>query len=156
MVATVSFNPNNRIFDPIRRRWVKATPEEQVRQDLIQRLLMQGVPAHHILVEVALNRLPMGTVPSCRAQRRVDLLVAHFFRGKFLPLLLAECKAHPPKDAALGQLLAYQSALRSRWLVIASPGQLWVVDTEQTPDTPSASLWTHELPNLSAGTSALV
>lgn len=156
MAATVSCNRSNQVFDPIRQRWVRATPEERVRQDLIRRLLAQGVSAHHILVEVALDRLPTGSVQSCRTQRRLDLLVARFSGGNFEPLLLAECKAHTPDDSALGQLLSYQSALRSRWLVLAAPGELWVVDTKHASCTTSSSLWTHELPNLSAGAAALV
>ena len=43
---------NKEFFDPIRKKWVPATPEEEVRQQFIQFLLtVKNIPASHLSVE---------------------------------------------------------------------------------------------------------
>ncbi|GIV25738.1 MAG: hypothetical protein KatS3mg026_1430 [Bacteroidia bacterium] len=66
------------LYDPIRRRSVAATPEEQVRQRFIQRLLERGYPPSAIQVEYKVGK------------GRFD--VAVLSRAGSL-WLLAECKA---------------------------------------------------------------
>jgi dipeptidase len=144
-METTASSSQNRFFDPIRKRWVQASPEEKVRQTLIHSLLQQGVSPHHILVEVDLRRLPTGSISSCRGRRRIDLLVARFTEGSFTPLLLAECKASDPSEEALEQLLAYQSAIQSRWLLLASPSGVWSLDTYGA--TPHRD-WLRRIPSL--------
>ncbi|MBX3101311.1 MAG: type I restriction enzyme HsdR N-terminal domain-containing protein [Bacteroidetes bacterium] len=69
------------LWDPVRRKWVAATPEEEVRQRLIAWLLSAGVSPAHMAVERALN---YG-----RQTRRFDVVV---FSARGLPALLCECK----------------------------------------------------------------
>jgi hypothetical protein len=72
------------IFDPVRRRWVRLTPEEWVRQHLVQYLIQdRGVPKGLLAVEKAF--------PYRGRRWRADV-VAHDRRNG-QPLLVAECKA---------------------------------------------------------------
>lgn len=74
---------NMEFFDPVRKKWVPATPEEEVRQQFIQFLLtVKNIPASHLSVEreIAVNGL----------SRRYDLVV---FDGEGKPWMVVECKA---------------------------------------------------------------
>lgn len=66
------------LYDPIRRRAVAATPEEQVRQRFIQRLLERGYPPSAIQIEHKVGR------------GRFDVAVLSREGSLWL---LAECKA---------------------------------------------------------------
>lgn len=70
-------------FDPIRKKWVPATPEETVRQQFIQFLLIaKKIPESLISVEreITVNGL----------SRRYDLVV---FGNDGKPWMVVECKA---------------------------------------------------------------
>ncbi|MFZ4099293.1 MAG: type I restriction enzyme HsdR N-terminal domain-containing protein [Chlamydiia bacterium] len=128
------------LFDPIRRRHVVATPEERVRQHLIQALLLRNVPPSAITVERSLENLFPG---SSTPRKRIDLAVAVPMFGGLEIRLLAECKAHPLTPESLAQLLAYQQQLQSRWYVLASPAQVWSWCRESASET---SRWIPRLP----------
>ena len=71
------------IFDPIRKKWVKLTPEESVRQLLILYLKDKfNISFRHILVEkeITFNNL----------RWRYDIVV---YNKEAIPVLLIECKA---------------------------------------------------------------
>lgn len=71
------------IFDQLRRKWVRLTPEEWVRQNFIQYLINAGgYPPGLIAVEVPFkyNRL----------KRRADIVV-HNRKGR--PVMIVECKS---------------------------------------------------------------
>lgn len=91
-----SENGKNYVFDQIRKKYVVLTPEEWVRQQLIQQLIELGYPASLMSVE---RRLPQD-------KKRYDLLV---FNRLGAPLVLVECKA--PKveisDRTIQQLFSY-------------------------------------------------
>lgn len=71
------------IFDVVRKKYVALTPEEWVRQHVINFLITEkNVPPHLIGVEKGINVLGR--------QRRVDVVV---FGREGLPALLVECKA---------------------------------------------------------------
>lgn len=73
----------NEYFDPIRKKWVPATPEEKVRQQFIQFLLtVKKIPETLISVEreITVNGL----------SRRYDLVV---FNEEGKPWMVIECKA---------------------------------------------------------------
>lgn len=71
------------IFDVVRKKYVALTPEEWVRQHVINFLITEkNVPPHLIGVEKGINVLGR--------QRRVDVVV---FGREGLPGLLVECKA---------------------------------------------------------------
>lgn len=78
------------VFDPVRRAWVRCTPEEWVRQHLIRFLAEhRGYPLALMAVERA--------YPYHGQMRRADLVA---FGHGARPLLIAECKA---PSVALGQ-----------------------------------------------------
>src|SRR3990167_10032420 len=94
------------IFDEVRKCWVKATPEEQVRQQWLKRMLYQlEYPRELLAVEKGLKELPhldSVSVPD----RRIDIVC--FGRGvsssfPISPLLLMECKDEPLSQGAMDQ-----------------------------------------------------
>lgn len=71
------------LFDPVRKKWVMATPEEWVRQHVIRYFAENlGYPLSHMAVECSLklNRLA----------KRADIVV---YDHQFKPAILVECKA---------------------------------------------------------------
>ena len=100
------------VFDPLRRRFVPLTPEEEVRQRLLCLLVEQlKVPAGRIAVEysVKVNGL----------DRRADAVV---FGADGRPLAVVECKAPSVAlgDKVLDQAVRYHSALRPRFLLLCN------------------------------------
>lgn len=101
------------IFDPVRRQWVRLTPEEWVRQHLVQYLLQdRGVPAGLVAVEKAF--------PFEGRTWRADV-VAHG-RSEGRPLLVAECKAPRVKltQDAFDQVARYNRVAGARCLVVTN------------------------------------
>jgi hypothetical protein len=71
------------ILDPLRRRWVKLTPEEWVRQNFVQYLIHEGrYPAGLIGIEMMFS---FNTL-----KKRVDIMV-HDRKGQ--PVMIVECKS---------------------------------------------------------------
>ncbi len=71
------------IFDQLRKKWVRLTPEEWVRQNFVQYLISEGrYPSGLIGIEIffRLNNL----------KKRVDILV-HNRKGE--PVMIVECKS---------------------------------------------------------------
>ena len=92
------------VFDPLRKSWVSLTPEEHVRQLLIQHLIQEmHYPPALMAVEKALS---FG-----HTRLRFDLLV--YQRQQFQPWMLIECKAPTEEitESVLQQLLRYHSKL---------------------------------------------
>lgn len=98
------------VHDPVRKKWLVLTPEEHVRQCLLQYFIHDmNYPARLIAVEK--NILVNGL------DKRFDIVV---YNRNHEPWLLAECKAPdvPVTDATLHQLLRYNNHLQcSYWLV---------------------------------------
>lgn len=70
-------------FDPIRKKWVPATKEEEVRQHFIQFLLtVKNIPASHISIERVITVNGMT--------KRYDVVV---FDNEGKPWMVVECKA---------------------------------------------------------------
>lgn len=101
-----------RVFDPVRRTWVALTPEEWVRQHVINHLAHDlGCPLSLMAVEKQLrvNRLV----------RRADIVV-HDRMGR--PVLLVECKAPAVKIdlAAFEQAARYNSVFKVPFLLVTN------------------------------------
>ena len=100
------------VFDPLRKRMVLLTPEEEVRQKMLYLLVEHlKVPAGLIAVEysVKVNGL----------DKRADAVV---FGTEGCPLMIVECKA-PSVDmtqTVLDQALRYHSALQPRYLLLSN------------------------------------
>jgi hypothetical protein len=94
------------VFDPIRQIWVKATPEEQVRQQWLKRMIFQlGYPKELLVIEKGIKELPhicAAEVPD----RRLDIL-CYGKGGSLFPLLLMECKNKPLTEGAVNQVIGY-------------------------------------------------
>lgn len=98
------------VFDPIRKKWVTLTPEEHVRQYMLQYFLgSMQYPAGLIAVE--------KTIQVGARTKRFDIVV---YNREHKPWMLVECKAPdvPVTEATLHQLLSYQRVMQcSYWLL---------------------------------------
>jgi hypothetical protein len=117
----VSLTRPHLIFDPIRKIWVKATPEENIRQAWIHKIVHQlGFPEELIGVEVSLTALPH--IVQGAPERRADLICF----GKQIhseyalyPLLLIECKQEL-RAADFDQLLGYNHFVKAFFVALVS------------------------------------
>ena len=100
------------ILDTLRRKFVKLTPEEWVRQNFIQYLINEGkYPPGLMGIEILykFNKL----------KKRTDILI-HDRQGK--PVMIVECKAH---DVALlenvfEQIVTYNIKYKVPYLVVTN------------------------------------
>ncbi len=75
-----------RIFDPIRKKWLLSTPEELVRQSIIQYLIeIILIPISYLHVE--------SYYSNTEGSRRFDIIAWKKKSIEFKPWLLVECKA---------------------------------------------------------------
>lgn len=100
------------ILDPVRRKYVKLTPEEWVRQNFIQYLINEGkYPAGLLGIEMLFrfNKL----------KRRVDILV-HNRAGE--PILIVECKSPDVRidEAVFEQIATYNMKFKVPYLVVTN------------------------------------
>lgn len=105
----IAANGKKEIFDPIRRRYVACTPEEEVRQTYLLYLInILKVPKIAISVEkeILYNQL----------SRRYDIVV--FSKGECL--LMVECKAPSVKlsQDTLSQIATYNSVLQAKYIIL--------------------------------------
>lgn len=127
------------IHDPIRRRQVRCTPEEWVRQHVLRYLLdAGGYPAGLVGVESA---FAVG-----ERQWRADVVC---FGRDGAPLLLVECKApHIALDeAVLDQLARYNRHLNASALYVTNGRRHFVWWRPEGPDAayePLARIPTYE------------
>ncbi len=99
------------IFDPLRKKWVRLTPEEWVRQNFIQYLLqVMHYPASLIAIE---KEIQMGEL-----KKRFDILV---YKNDH-PWLLIECKEMnvPINESVMQQLLRYQTTVQADYLIVTN------------------------------------
>lgn len=100
------------VMDPYRRKYVKLTPEEYVRQTFLSYLTHQmHFPAALTAVEcmVKINGL----------RQRADVVV---YDKQMQPLLIVECKAPsvPITQLAFNQALRYNTRLGVRFLILTN------------------------------------
>lgn len=107
------------VFCPIRKKWVALTPEEHVRQCLVQHLLELNFPKGLLAVERAFQYNSLS--------KRFDALI---FRRDGEPFLLAECKApfEPLDEAVVDQALRYNSQFHARWLLFTNGTRLFTFE----------------------------
>lgn len=99
------------IFDPLRKKWVRLTPEEWVRQNFLQYLVLEKkYPASLIAVE---KEIRVGEL-----KKRFDILVYKNDQ----PWLLVECKEMNVivDESVFNQLLRYQQTLSASYLIITN------------------------------------
>ena len=128
-MATMGSSCQNRaqVFDPLRKIWEAATPEEIVRQKILLRMMEDlGYPRELLAVEKELSELPhikQKNLP----QRRIDILCF----GKNIhpdhslyPLLLIECKKEKISQAAKEQLLGYNAFVQAYFVALVSKEEI--------------------------------
>lgn len=99
------------IFDEIRKKWVRLTPEEWVRQNFIQYLLQKkNYPASIIAVE---KEISLGDL-----KKRCDIVVYK----SHVPWMIIECKEQGVvlNDTVLQQALRYNISLQVAVLVVTN------------------------------------
>ena len=119
---------SDKVFDPIRKKWVALTPEERVRQALIHKMTQELLyPKELLSVERALSELPhiAHEVAADRLERRVDLICyaknIHPHHTLY-PLLVVECKeCSSMKQDAIDQVVGYNYFIRAPFVAIAYP-----------------------------------
>jgi type I site-specific restriction-modification system R (restriction) subunit len=100
------------IFDAYRRRWVKLTPEEWVRQNFIRYLVEEKhYPASLMAVEHSL-----------KINRQVFRADAVVFSTNGQPLLLVECKAPEVKitQKVFEQIVRYNFEFQVDYLIVTN------------------------------------
>jgi len=99
------------IFDPLRKKWIRLTPEEWVRQNFLKYLLqVMHYPASLIAIE---KEIQIGEL-----KKRFDILV---YKNDY-PWLLIECKEMnvPINESVMQQLLRYQTIVQADYLIVTN------------------------------------
>ena len=123
------------VFDPLRRRYVALTPEEEVRQKTLYLLVEHlKVPAGLLAVEYSLKVNGLD--------RRADAVV---FGADGHPLMVVECKAATVTltDAVLDQAVRYHSALQPRYLLLTNGTAVYCYHADGQVLTPMNHLPTY-------------
>ncbi len=109
-----------RVFDPIRKKWLILTPEEHVRQYLLQFLISKmGYPALLLSVEKTIQVGDMS--------KRFDVVV---YDRDHKPWMLVECKNPevPITEMTLHQLLGYQSTIQCPYWLLTNGHETYCAD----------------------------
>jgi hypothetical protein len=99
------------IFDELRKQWVRLTPEEWVRQNILQYLLqVKKYPASLIAIE---KEILLGEL-----RKRFDILIYRDAK----PWMIIECKEMnvPLSEATIRQVLNYNITIKADYIVITN------------------------------------
>ena len=121
-MRTRVYNNKEQIFCEWRHRWVRLTPEEWVRQQLLHRLVEQlDYPASRIAVEQAIQ---VG-----EAKKRCDAVV---YDPSMQPQIIIECKAEtvPLTQKTLDQAITYNRKLNVPYLILHNGIQTITINSE--------------------------
>ncbi len=111
-VMVRNLGAQKQIFDFVRRRWLKYTPEEWVRQNVVHYLVKyKNVPASLLAIEMPIKLNQM--------ERRCDIVV---FNNKGKPAMVVECKAPDVKLAqkTIDQAGRYNITLKAPYLMVTN------------------------------------
>jgi hypothetical protein len=100
------------IFDPFRKKWVTLTPEEWVRQNMLQFIAgKMGYPKSHIAIEKKIKLFD--------TEKRFDIVV---YNGNMEPHILIECKSmnEDLNGSVLDQALRYSMSIPALYIVITN------------------------------------
>ena len=116
-MRTRVYNNKEQIFCDWRHKWVRLTPEEWIRQQLLHRLVEQlDYPSSLIAVEVPLEKL---SIVNCQfsINQRCDAVV---YDNTMHPLMIIECKAEtvPITQKTLDQAINYNRKLNVPHLLL--------------------------------------
>jgi len=102
----------NEVFDTVRKKWLLLTPEEWVRQNIIQYLLItKNYPPALIAIE---KEIKLGEL-----RKRCDIVV---YDRNMLPWMFIECKEMNValSEKTLEQILRYHISLPAEFLIITN------------------------------------
>ena len=102
----------NEIFDIIRKKWLILSPEEWVRQNILDYLLIsKNYPASLIAVE---KEIKLGEL-----KKRCDIVV---YNRQAKPWMIVECKEMnvPLSEKIMEQILRYHITLPAKYLLITN------------------------------------
>jgi hypothetical protein len=105
-------NDREMLFDPIRKKWLLITPEEWVRQNFIQYLiLVKNYPAAFIALE---KEIVLGEL-----KKRFDILI---YDQSHNPWMIIECKSTDVSLSAstLQQALRYNISVPVEYILITN------------------------------------
>lgn len=122
------------VFDPIRKKWLVLTPEEHVRQYLLQYMTdVMQYPQALISVE---KKILVGGLA-----KRFDVVI---YNRNHEPWMLVECKAPEVMitEAALHQLLQYQRTIQCHYWLLTNGHQTFCADA----CNPQQINWLQQLP----------
>lgn len=100
------------IFDAIRKKFVRLTPEEWVRQNFVRYLIQEGkYPAGLIAIEVLSGYNDL--------RKRVDILI-HNRLGQ--PIMIVECKSPDVKidDSVFDQIVCYNMGFKVPYIIVTN------------------------------------
>jgi len=120
------------IWDRVRKKWVRATQEERVRQWWIGHMLDSlGFPLSFFVVEKQLKSLSFLPNTGLMSRRADILCLAQNRDFHFYPLLLLECKATLIDKQALAQVLGYNINIGARFVgVVSSERRILIVSKD--------------------------
>jgi hypothetical protein len=119
----------------VRKRWFILTPEEHVRQYMIEVLVKQ---MHYPLALLSVEKqIEVGGMT-----KRFDIVV--YNREEHRPWMLVECKAPevPITESTLQQLLNYQRTIQCRYWLLTNGHQTFCGDAHDIEEIK----WLNELP----------
>lgn len=108
------------IFDEIRKRWVRLTPEEWVRQNFIQYLIqIKKYPASLLAIE---KEIKLGEL-----KKRCDIIIYK----NAAPWMIVECKEPDIilDDKTAQQIFAYNMVLKAAFLVLINGKKTYCLET---------------------------
>jgi hypothetical protein len=100
------------ILDTVRKRYVKLTPEEWVRQNFVQYLINEGkYPPGLLGIEMLLRLF--------KVKKRIDIMV-HNRSGK--PVMIVECKAPEIElnEKVFNQIVTYNMELKVPYIIVTN------------------------------------
>ena len=125
----------NEVFDIIRKKWLRLSPEEWVRQNMIHYLLLKKYPGSLVAVE---KEIKLGELT-----KRCDIVI---YSRKTLPFMIIECKEMniPLSEKALEQILRYHITLPAEYLIVTNGSYCFgfqkienqFIETNEFPDYP--------------------
>lgn len=122
---TKKIDGNEYIYDNVRKKWVLNTPEEFVRQHVINYFIYYlNYPKNLLSIE--------KTITVNKLKKRFDIVV---FSNFFKPLIIVECKAPTVKisDEELNQAVIYNTVLNSKIIFLTNGINHYIIRT--TPQT---------------------
>ena len=100
------------LFDPIRKKYIRFTPEEWVRQNFIQYLIQEkGYPISLMAVEKTISLL--------HTKKRCDIVL---YSTKGIPKIIVECKrpSVPINQDTFDQIARYNMSLNAEQLIVTN------------------------------------